>query len=39
MPQSPIVPEGISVADLVTRGGFPISSAIKGNEQRRLSHC
>lgn len=30
MPQSPIVPEGISVADLVTRGRFPYRQPLKG---------
>ncbi|WP_263707115.1 ABC transporter ATP-binding protein [Shouchella tritolerans] len=30
LPQSPIVPEGISVADLVGRGRFPHQSLLKG---------
>ncbi|GAA0349484.1 ABC transporter ATP-binding protein [Bacillus horti] len=30
LPQSPIVPEGISVADLVGRGRFPHQSILKG---------
>ncbi|MDQ0300288.1 iron complex transport system ATP-binding protein [Salibacterium salarium] len=30
LPQSPIVPEGISVADLVGRGRFPHQSMLKG---------
>lgn len=30
LPQSPIVPEGISVADLVSRGRFPYQSLFKG---------
>lgn len=30
LPQSPIVPEGITVADLVSRGRFPYQSAMKG---------
>ena len=31
LPQSPIVPEGISVFDLVSRGRFPYQSFLKGN--------
>lgn len=30
LPQSPIVPEGITVADLVSRGRFPYQSFLKG---------
>ncbi|NLK98415.1 ABC transporter ATP-binding protein [Defluviitalea saccharophila] len=30
LPQSPIVPEGITVADLVARGRFPYQSFLKG---------
>ncbi len=30
LPQSPIVPEGIAVADLVARGRFPYQSFLKG---------
>ena len=30
MPQSPIVPEGITVADLVARGRFPYRQPLKG---------
>lgn len=30
LPQSPIVPEGITVADLVSRGRFPYQSLLKG---------
>lgn len=30
LPQSPVVPEGITVADLVSRGRFPYQSFLKG---------
>ncbi|SHN56659.1 ABC transporter ATP-binding protein [Desulfitobacterium chlororespirans] len=30
LPQSPVVPEGIAVADLVSRGRFPYQSFLKG---------
>lgn len=33
LPQSPIVPEGITVADLVARGRFPHQSFLKGLSQ------
>ena len=37
LPQSPIVPEGISVFDLVSRGRFPYQSFLKGmsNEDKK----
>ncbi len=36
LPQSPIVPEGITVADLVGRGRFPHQSIFKGWSKKRL---
>lgn len=33
LPQSPIVPEGIAVSDLVARGRFPYHSFLKGMEK------
>lgn len=34
LPQSPVVPEGITVLDLVTRGRFPYQSFLKGMGQQ-----
>lgn len=34
LPQSPIVPEGITVADLVSRGRYPYQSLLKGMSQK-----
>ncbi|MDO5518050.1 MAG: ABC transporter ATP-binding protein [Clostridium sp.] len=33
LPQSPVVPEGITVWDLVSRGRFPYQSALKGMDK------
>lgn len=34
LPQSPVVPEGITVSDLVSRGRFPYQSFLKGMEKK-----
>lgn len=34
LPQSPIVPEGITVSDLVARGRYPYQSFLKGMEKK-----
>jgi iron complex transport system ATP-binding protein len=34
LPQSPVVPEGIMVSDLVARGRFPYQSFLKGMEKK-----
>lgn len=34
LPQSPVVPEGITVADLVSRGRYPYQSFLKGLEKK-----
>lgn len=34
LPQSPIVPEGITVSDLVSRGRYPYQSFLKGMDNR-----
>lgn len=34
LPQSPVVPEGISVSDLVSRGRFPYQNFLKGMEKK-----
>ncbi len=34
LPQSPVVPEGITVADLISRGRFPYQSFLKGMGKR-----
>ena len=33
LPQSPVVPEGITVSDLVSRGRFPYQTLLKGMDQ------